>query len=68
MIVITELMADHDQALGVMGTVVFPGHGDTAMQLDRLLGNSTGSTVDDELGGGELGAALVAILVIGQAG
>src|SRR5690606_29836926 len=43
-------------------------HGDATMQLDRLLGDSAGSTVDDELGSSELGRTLVVVFVIGQAG
>src|SRR5690606_10118582 len=68
MIVVTELVADHDQTLGVVGAVVLPGHGDTALQLDALLGHVARGAVDNELGRGQLGAALVAVRVIGQAG
>src|SRR5690606_8525345 len=68
MIVVTELVADHDQTLGVVGTVVLPGHGNTAMQPDALLGHVACGAVDDELGGGQLGAALGAVGVVSQAG
>src|SRR5690606_33945296 len=48
---VTELVVDHDQALGVVGQWQFPGHADAAMQLDAFFGHLDADAADADLGG-----------------
>jgi hypothetical protein len=36
-VIITELVVDHDQTLGVVGKIVFPRHANTTVGLYALL-------------------------------
>ena len=50
MVGVAELVVDHDQALGVVGQSVVPGHGDAAVELDRLLRDQAPDAPHEVLG------------------
>ena len=68
MVIVTELVGDHHQALGVVGEVVFPGHADTAVQLDSLFGDLACGARANVFGCSDDAAAVVVVFTIGKGG
>ncbi|MNP75300.1 hypothetical protein D3C76_1723410 [compost metagenome] len=68
MIIVTELMAEHQQVLGVVRQHVFPGQTDTTVQLNTLVGDETGSAYNQDFGRSQGATALVAVRCISHAG
>src|SRR4029078_13093293 len=46
MVFVTELMVDHDEALGIMRKRKFPGHADAAVHLDAFFGHAGADAAD----------------------
>src|SRR6266851_4082126 len=63
---VAEQRVDHGDALEVMADLVFVGHADAAMELDRLLADELARAAALHLGGGDNAAPLAGIRRLGH--
>ena len=56
-VLIPQLVVDHDQALGIVRHGQLPGHADAAVQLDALFGHQGADAAHAELGGAQRSAS-----------